>query len=351
MRSGLSTSKPPSIDWASLDAKGAPLPVQAVSAALRERYGLTGRLELLARERDDVYRLEPAIGPPQVVRVSAAAEPAESLALQNAALRTIARENPSLPVPRVVVSVDGNEVEVIRVDGDHRLRVLTFLPGMPVFHSPRSGETLRSIGRTLALLDRALEGLADVGGTFPLLWDVRSAPQLRDLVNAVADTRARATVDRVLSELESDGLARLGALPAQVIHNDLNPKNVLFDPADSVRVAGIIDFGDVVHGARIIDLGVAVARHLEPDAPMRAPPHVVAGYSEVTTILPEELRVLPLIVRTRLAMRAVIASWRHQLDAKRGDPAQIRGALSLLEAMSAVGDEQATRQWADVAKL
>jgi Ser/Thr protein kinase RdoA (MazF antagonist) len=349
MRTALSTSTVRNIDWLTLDARGPRLPVDAVSEAIRERYALHGRLVRLACERDDVYRLDLPSGPPRIVRVSPATEPAESLALQNAALHAIARRDPTMPVPRIVASNVGSDVETIEYsEGRYRLRVLSFLEGAPVFLTPRSVSMLRSIGMTLARLDVALQGVSAGERDFPLLWDVRRAPQLRPLVRFIADARSRAAVDRVLAELESEGLARLGNLPAQVIHNDFNPKNILFDPTN-VHVVGVIDFGDVVHAARIVDLGVTVARHLEVENPMRAPPQIIAGYGEVAPVSHDELQVIPLVVRARLAMRAVIGSWRMSQQDSRGDPAQIESALTLLDLISGVRAEVATQQWGAIA--
>ena len=43
------------------------------------------------------------------------------------------------------------------------------------------------------------------------------------------------------------------------MHNDLNPLNILVDPADPELVTGIIDFGDVIHTALIADVVLDVA--------------------------------------------------------------------------------------------
>ncbi len=43
-------------------------------------------------------------------------------------------------------------------------------------------------------------------------------------------------------------MPQLAGLRHQVIHNDLNLHNVLVDPKDGARVAGVIDFGDMVRG-------------------------------------------------------------------------------------------------------
>jgi len=352
MRNALSTSKPPHFDWAALDARRPGPDVGAVADALRQRYALDGQLVHLASERDGVYRLDVRGAGAQVVRVSSAAEPEASLLLQNEALRTVARTDPALPVPRIVASVTGLDVERIETPrGPYRVRVMSYLPGTPVLQNPRSPAMLASIGRTLARLDEALRFVTAVDHNFPLLWDLRSAPRLASFVECIASASGRAAVEAVLAELDSSGLARLSRLPSQVIHNDFNPKNVLFDADCSMHVVGIIDFGDIVHSARIVDLGVCLARHLEPADCLAAPCHIIAGYCEVATISEDELLMLPLVIRARLAMRAAIGSWRLRQGDSRGDRVQIEGALALLEIMAQIDPSEATDRWRPAARL
>jgi Ser/Thr protein kinase RdoA (MazF antagonist) len=272
--------------------------------------------------------------------------------LQNEALRTVARTDPSLPVPRIVASVTGLDVECVETPlGPYRVRVMSYLPGTPVLQGPRSPAMLASIGRTLARLDEALRFVTTVDREFPLLWDLRSAPRLASFVECIASASGRAAVEGVLAELDSSGLARLSRLPSQVIHNDFNPKNVLFDSDRGMQVVGIIDFGDIVHCARIVDLGVCLARHLEPADCLAAPRHIIGGYCEVATISEDELLMLPLIMRARLAMRAAIGSWRLRQGDSRGDRVQIEGALALLESMARIDPADATDRWRPAARL
>ena len=346
MRTALSTPGAPAIDWAAVDVPGPRLAAAELSDVLRDRYGIEGRLERMAFERDDVYRLDRASGEPCVVRVSPSSESDLSLALQNTALRAIANADPALPVPRIRPSRAGSDIESIEANaGRFRVRVLSFLSGAPVLRIPRTPAMLDEIGRTLARLDNALRTVPAPASPFPLMWDVRGAPQLRPLVPYIRNARDRQLVDEVLAELETEGLARIASLPAQVIHNDFNPKNILFEAAEPKAIAGIIDFGDVVHGARATDLGVTVSRHLEAGDAMRAPEFIIRGYCALAPISRAEAECLFTVVRARLAMRTAIGSWRlHQRDG-RGDLAQIEDALTLLAELRDIGAAAATRAW------
>jgi Ser/Thr protein kinase RdoA (MazF antagonist) len=50
----------------------------------------------------------------------------------------------------------------------------------------------------------------------------------------------------------------LAGLRGQVIHNDAGAHNVLVDPHCPGRVAGIIDFGDLLHASLAQDLAASI---------------------------------------------------------------------------------------------
>jgi len=71
----------------------------------------------------------------------------------------------------------------------------------------------------------------------------------------------------------------------------------------------------------------------------------IEGYRSVAPLTRSEVDSLYLIVRARLAMRAVIGSWRLNQCDGRGDAAQIDDALDLLELLHEVGAAEATERW------
>ena len=54
----------------------------------------------------------------------------------------------------------------------------------------------------------------------------------------------------------------------QVVHNDLNPHNVLCAPDAPDRIAGVLDFGDMVRTPLVCDLAVAAAYRIDRDDPI-----------------------------------------------------------------------------------
>jgi len=101
------------------------------------------------------------------------------------------------------------------------------------------------------------------------------------------------------------------------VHNDLNPLNILVDPADESRVTGVIDFGDMTRTALIADVAVTAAELIPPDCtdPGEARVSVLdvaSAYHERVPLLPAELALLGALTAARLVMTVVIHEWHVQ---------------------------------------
>lgn len=328
--------------WPELDDPPSPQVDLTVAENLASNlYGLEGQFFALPSERDQLFRIESKMGDQYLLRISGAGESREALTFQNAALRHIEAADPTLPVPRLCKSRQGNDIEAESIEGtEHGVRVLTYLPGVPMQGRQSSSSLRNSVGISLARLDRALESLRHFVTSYPLLWDVRNTALIRAMLPSVEGKAARAALDAVFSKLQDDILPRTELLASQVIHNDFNRKNVLFDPANPGSVSGIIDFGDMTTGPRTIDLGVAVARHIDRANAVEHACEIVCGYTSVSELSAAELKSLFWFICARLAMRAVIWSWRGVKGDTRSDPEEISLALDLLGILQAHGEEE-----------
>ena len=98
-------------------------------------------------------------------------------------------------------------------------------------------------------------------------------------------------------------------LRRQVIHNDVNPENVLVDALTS-SVSGIIDFGDLVDAPLIVDVAVAGSYLRDREDPVILLAPFVNAYQAVTPLREEELALLHLLLRVRLATTITMFYWR-----------------------------------------
>jgi Ser/Thr protein kinase RdoA (MazF antagonist) len=286
------------------------LPPPCLSAATladlaREHWGLIGPLHPLTSERDQNHRLDT----PQGSFTLKLANPAESPGLtefQTLALQHVADAAPGLPVPRVVPARDGRS---ILPTPDGALRLLTWLPGTPLAHLPRSPDLAAAIGTALGQLDAALSGFDHPAADHHLLWDIRNTPDLAPLLPALPD-ELLSQVETFLARFGTDIAPALARLPRQVIHGDFNPHNLLADPENPSQLTGILDFGDMTLSHRICDLAVAGSYLIEPDDPARLLLPLVAGYTTANPLRPEELDLLFDLITARLVTTLTISAWR-----------------------------------------
>ena len=141
-----------------------------------------------------------------------------------------------------------------------------------------------------------------------MAWDVARLPELAELLDAVDDPApVAAALDRHLAEVAP----RLAALPQQLIHNDGNLDNLLVDER-ATRVVGILDFGDVVRTARVLDLAVVASYLLPTDDQYVASDTldaVTVGWESALPLEPDERELLPRLVIARLLQRMLLGSW------------------------------------------
>lgn len=221
------------------------------------------------------------------------------------------------------------------------VRLLTWIPGTFLAQvTEPSNRLLESIGASLARLDQALEGFGHPEMNRVLSWDLLQAGRLREDIAAIPRTDRRDIVRRGLDRFEEAILPILKTLPASVIHNDANEHNVLVTSSGSDgEMGGLIDFGDAVRTARVIEPAVAAtyALMLRKDGE-EASAAVLAGYDSVLPFDEASLSILPELIRTRLCV-SVIHSARA--TAARGEDAYVTvseaGAWRQLERMGEEG--------------
>jgi Ser/Thr protein kinase RdoA (MazF antagonist) len=295
-----------------LDTASPALTRDEVDGIARDVFGLTARISELAGERDRNYHLQ--VGDEHyVLKVSNPAESREVIDFQTRALLHIAQVDPILPVPRLVPTRTGAAEWVLALGKatPRIVRVLTFVQGLPLHRVSASAALRRNFGAEAARLDLAMRGFFHPAAGHELMWDLKHATRVRDLLDHIQDEARRALAQNYLDAFEAHALPKLPRLRAQVIHNDLNPHNVLVSPDDHSRIAGIIDFGDMVHAPLINNLAVAAAYQLRSGRhPLETAAEIVASYHRVLPLEREEIDILFDLIMTRMVLTVAIAGWR-----------------------------------------
>ncbi|MEA5455122.1 phosphotransferase [Sinomonas sp. JGH33] len=293
-----------------------------MSKLLEKEYQLTGRLQQLATEKDDTFRLRTEKAN-YLVKVSPPDEAQEVVGLQTAAMRFLEGAAAELPVQRVRLTVDGCDNVVIKTkdDGTRILRVFIFVEGAVWAQTNPDGGQIAKVGEMLGRVDVALAAFAHPADRRALVWDLRHFHELTDLVEHTANAEHRQLAGRVFRLFEGAVVPRLGELETQVIHGDYSPYNVVVDEQSDDYVTGVIDFGDTMRSAVIFDPAVSLANLIGrvPEKPWRDACSFVAGYERTRPLKDRELPLLPVAALARLTLRALIANWRAERVPERRD--------------------------------
>lgn len=296
-----------------LTAAAAPVETRWAAQALLAHYGLAGSLHPLTGERDANFRLDLADGQRFMLKVSHPDEDAVVADFQTQALLHIARVDPGLPVQRLALTLDGTP-SVLLQDAQGRPRVVrlfSYLEGLPMPQAPRTPAQRRNVAAMLARLDLALAGLHHPAGERELPWDIQRADRVRALVGFIPEAERRSLAHAALDGFEARAKPALPGLRRQPIHNDFNIYNLLVDPSAPSRIAGILDFGDMVAAPMLNDLAVAASYQLDAQGDALATiAEFAAAYHAVSPLQNAEMALLLEMVRARLAMVVAISGWR-----------------------------------------
>ncbi|KQU66769.1 hypothetical protein ASC75_09120 [Aminobacter sp. DSM 101952] len=285
---------------------------EEAAALAAGHFGVGGVATPLDSERDQNFRLMSAEGD-WIFKIVNASEPRHESEFQAALLDHLARSGADVAVPGLKKTAGGEALAhaLASNGGRHALRLVSWLPGLPLAEAARTPTLLENLGRGLGKLDRALQGFIHPGALRSFDWDIRQAGAVRGRLAHIADDADRALLERFLERFDREVAPRLPSLRAQVIHNDANDWNVLVDENDHGRIAGIIDFGDALHSPLIAEVAVACAYSiLDVEDPIGAAAALAAGFHAEFPLREEEVDLLFDLIVARLVISVSLSAVR-----------------------------------------
>ena len=288
---------------------------QAEAIAL-EHFDLHCRASLLTGERDLNFHLWCSDGRQLLLKISNPAEDPNVTDFHNRAFLHIQQTDPTLPVPRIYPNRSGSYQLPVELDGQQVLvRLFSFAEGISLNKVAAPSLELReNLGSHLARMGLALRGFFHPAAGHELLWDLKHASRLRGLLELIADPEDRRLSEHFLENFERNALPRLNSLRAQVIHNDLNPHNVIVDRDQPHAIRTILDFGDMVHAPLIDDLAVGAAYQLgDGDQVLNHALPFIRAYHRLLPLETVEQELLYDLIATRLVLTVTITNWRAAL--------------------------------------
>ncbi len=298
-------------------------------------YGIAGEHRRLRGERSHNTLFSTPDGRQVVLKVQSPTEDVATIEMHAAALVFLAESDPTLPVARLVPTLDGRDVPLVDVDGRlHPTRLVTFLRGATYPDRGRVSDAgLRSIGELVGAVAAALARFDHPAADGFMAWDIANGLALDEELRESHDERSPRAVAAAHPRLLSAATA-MAALPRQVIHNDGHGGNLLHAGGGDDRATGLIDFGDMVRTIRAADLAVSGAHFApgQPD-PASALALLTCGYRCRHQLTDREIDALPDLVLTRLVLSVLLSSLqvRHTPHIADAVAAELPGTVEGLE--------------------
>ena len=298
------------------------IPDEEAIALVKDRYGLDVSVRSLVSERDQNFRMRAEDGQQFVLKIANSAEDPMVTDFQVQALlyieERVREEGIPVTTPEMLRTRDGDVSFLYDINGvPHVVRAVTFIEGNPLGEDRPSPALARNSGACLAHLGRALRGFEHPGSHHSLLWDLQQALGLRRLIEYVRDPESADAVTGALDDFERHVVPVFSSLRAQVIHSDLNPDNLVVRADDPDRIAGVIDFGDMLHAPLVADVAIGCSYHPIVDGhPLSLMSEFVAGYHSVTPLEQKEIDILFELIQARICASITILDWRATV---RGD--------------------------------
>jgi len=291
------------------------LDVDEVRAVVTEHYGIDGEYRSLHGERDQNFGISVDGEDRFVFKISNSKETLEAIDFQLSALDHIASQNSGLPVPRPTPNKQGLRFfrATFGSGGQHFVRMLQFVPGTPMseLEVPCPAATRRGIGNLLARVDLALRGFFHAAAEQDHPWNVAGSSRLLRHTRHIGDIADRHLVEAVFSRAKTCVEPALLKLRGQVIHQDGHSGNILVDRQDPSRIAGLIDFGDMLYGTLAAEVAVASTNALRsPQESLDAICDVTAGFDETLALTEDEIDLIFDLICIRHAMVATVISAR-----------------------------------------
>jgi 4-aminobutyrate aminotransferase-like enzyme/Ser/Thr protein kinase RdoA (MazF antagonist) len=277
---------------------------EAAAAIAHNVFGITALATALPSERDQNMRLRTADGAQYVLKIANAAEAREVLEAENAVLRHLAGTGLS---PSLIPTRHGADIGAAN---EHFVRLITFVDGTPLgAASSHSDALLRDFGRALATVDRALVNFDHPALHRDFHWDLANAGRVTEQhLPLVRDAALSGPLRTLITNYDAHAAPLLPALRRSAIHGDANDYNVLIDRR-AQRIAGIVDFGDMVVSHTVNDLAIAMAYvALGKHDPLAAVTQVVRGYHATFALTESEIAALYALMCMRLCVSACMAA-------------------------------------------
>ncbi len=271
-------------------------------------------IEPLPSELDRNFRLRADKGQQYALKIAHRSVSAAALDLQNKTLKRLRQRLEIIP-ELIAAKAGGDVIRVAAGNGEgYRARLLRYIEGVPLSDfRPHSEALLADIGARIGQLSAAMQGFHHAEKRLNYRWHIGN---LRPVARYGEDLppAKKALLEHFLRLYVDEVLPALPGLRHSFCYNDPNDSNILVraQGLEAPRVAGFIDFGDMVYGPTATDLAVALAYiMMGSDAPLDKAMPVIRAYHRAFPLREAEIRLLYPLIAARLCL-SVCLSWHQQ---------------------------------------
>ncbi|WP_039019707.1 aminotransferase class III-fold pyridoxal phosphate-dependent enzyme [Halocynthiibacter namhaensis] len=280
--------------------------IQHWQHALETHWNISAELTQLDGEYDLNFKASSG----HVLKVMRPGCDAAFIDMQTSAIDAARKADADLPLPDVITTGTGALfLELPDENGETRLCwVLSLVAGRPwAKFRPHAAPLIADLGAQNARLTLAMSGFEHPELHRDFKWNLMDAGWIKDDLDVIKDASRNALISDMCRGF-ADAKAQLNTLPRVAIHNDLNDYNILVSGSLSEvpHVSGLIDFGDMCIGPRIVDLAITAAYLVLGDVDAeKALVALVRGYHSVSPLTPQETDLIWPLLKMRLAVSVV----------------------------------------------
>ena len=287
-------------------------------AIAEARYGIRpAAIRELPSELDRNFLLHTKAGEGYVLKIAHSSVSESALDLQNKTLRHLGE---TLDViPEVIAARDGTDIVRVSNDGGdtYRARLLRYIKGVPLSDfRPHSHELLADIGRRLGLLSARMQCFKHSEKRLEYRWNIGNLGAVAGYGQDLPPDK-KALLDYFLGLYEAQVKPALPDLRQSFTYNDPNDTNILVraEGPEPPRVAGLIDFGDMVYGPTVADLAVALAYiMMGSERPLDKAVPIISAYHSEFPLTEDEIRLLYPLIAARLCLSVCISRYQQRRE-------------------------------------
>ncbi|MEO6682983.1 MAG: aminotransferase class III-fold pyridoxal phosphate-dependent enzyme [Ginsengibacter sp.] len=285
-----------------------------IQAFVTENYNLQVEVSSLNGYDEQNFLLKSNTGKKYILKIATDDHGEDLLNAQVEMLQYLSGKFSAGSFPQVLSNVNNHPITSIEREGNSfHLRILTFLEGS--FWAEQNAypqELYLGLGQFLGEMDAALKGFSQIALHRLYEWDISTAAQAGKKLDFIKNDENRRIASYFLLQFEMEVLPQIPFLRHAYIHNDANDYNVLIRDG---KVAGLIDFGDVIYSALVNNLAIACTyAMLHTKDPLQAAANIVRGYHEKYPLTEKEMELLYYCIAARLCISVTQSAWNASLS-------------------------------------